>query len=126
QGDAVERDDAGLITRILTPNLNFGSQTARGVDLGLQYQRQTQWGTFTSLTQVAHLYEFFFPQFSNAFLPIPHSGTAPTFFKGNLAGVTTDPGTSNEGWYRWKGDTIFDWTWKGFDLNLTCHYIDGF
>jgi iron complex outermembrane receptor protein len=118
-GESVERDAGGFITRITIPNQNLGAQTARGVDLGLQYQRQTPWGTFTSLTQVTYLYEFYFSQFANAFPP-------GTYFHGNLAGVTTDPGASNEGWYRWKGDTRFDWTFKGFDLNLTCHYIDGF
>ena len=48
------------------------------------------------------------------------------YFNGNLAGVTTDPGMSNEGWYRWKGTENLDWTWKGFDLNLTARYTDGF
>jgi outer membrane receptor protein involved in Fe transport len=33
---------------------------------------------------------------------------------------------SNEGWYRWKGDSRLDWTWHGFDLVATAHYIDGF
>jgi iron complex outermembrane recepter protein len=122
--EAVERDAQGGITRITTQNQNLGAQTARGVDLGLQYQLQTSFGTFTSLTQATHLYEFFFPTFSGSF------GEAhpniPVYFNGNLAGVTTDPGASNEGWYRWKGDTRLDWTWKGIDLNAACHYIDGF
>ena len=118
-GESVERDAGGFITRITIPNQNLGAQTARGADFGLQYQRQTAWGTFTSTTQVAYLYEFFFSQFANAFPP-------GTYFHGNLAGVTTDPGASNEGWYRWKGDTRLDWTWKGVDLNVLCRYIDGF
>ncbi|HJT46036.1 MAG TPA: TonB-dependent receptor [Chthoniobacterales bacterium] len=113
----VERDQGGFITRIVVANENFGAQTARGVDLGLQYQRETQWGTFTSLTQATHLYEFFFPLYGQGF---------PGEFHGNLAGVTTDPGASNEGWYRWRGFTRLDWTWKGIDLNTTCRYIDGF
>src|SRR5207249_760876 len=118
-GESVERDAGGLITRVITVNLNRGAQTARGVDFGLLYQKQTPWGTFTSLTQVTYLYEFLFPQFAEAFVP-------GTYFHGNLAGITTDPGASNEGWYRWKGDTRLDWTWKGFDLNLTCRYTAGF
>ena len=126
-GEAVERDAGGFITRILTVNQNLGAQTARGVDFGLAYQRQTDWGTFTSTTQVAYLYEFLFPQFSNAFAKVTTPiGKFPPYFNGNLAGVTTDPGLSNEGWYRWKGDTRLDWTWKGFDINTTCRYTDGF
>jgi outer membrane receptor protein involved in Fe transport len=113
----VERDAGGFITRILIANQNFGSQEARGYDFGLQYQRPTPWGTFTSLTQVTYLDEFLFPQFIFAeFGPRP----------GNLAGRTTDPGASNEGWYKWKGTTSLDWTWKGFDLVAIARYTDGF
>ena len=115
----VERDAGGFITRIISANTNVSSQTARGVDFGLAYERQTPWGTFISTTQATHLYEFFFPQFSSAF---PRG----TGFTGNLAGTTTDPGASNEGWYRWRGDERFEWLWKGFDFNTTVHYIDGF
>lgn len=109
-GEVVERDAGGFITRILIPNQNVASQTARGVDFGLQYQRQTPWGTFTSTTQTTYLYEFLFPQFA----------------EGNLAGDTTNEGLSDEGFYRWKGDSRLGWLWKGFDVNVTVHYIDGF
>ncbi len=109
-GEAVERDQGNLITRIIIPDQNLGSQTAKGVDFGLQYQRETPWGTFTSLTQVTYLYEFFFPQFES----------------GNLAGRTSNPGASDEGYYKWKGDTRLDWQWKGFDILTTVRYTDGF
>lgn len=106
----VERDSGGFITRIIVSNENFSRQTARGVDLGLQYQRETPWGTFTSLAQATYLYQFFFPQYA----------------KNDLAGRTTDEGSSNEGWYRWRGFERLDWTWKGVDFNVTCRYTDGF
>jgi iron complex outermembrane recepter protein len=113
----VERDNGGFITRIIVANQNFGSQEARGFDFGLNYQRETPWGTFTSLTQVTYLDEFLFPQFIFAeFGPNP----------GNLAGRTTDPGLSNEGWYKWKGNSSLEWTWKGFDLVTIVRFIDGF
>jgi outer membrane receptor protein involved in Fe transport len=113
----VERDAGGFITRILLANQNFGSQEARGYDFGVQYQRPTPWGTFTSLTQVTYLDEFLFPQFIFA-----EFGPGP----GNLAGRTTDPGASNEGWYKWKGTSSLEWTWKGFDLVTIARYTDGF
>jgi iron complex outermembrane recepter protein len=113
----VERDAGGFITRIIVANQNLGSQEARGFDFGLQYQRPTPWGTFTSLTQVTYLDEFLFPQFIFA-----EFGPGP----GNLAGRTTDPGLSNEGWYKWKGNTSLEWTWKGFDLVTIARYTDGF
>src|SRR5438876_339592 len=113
----VERDAGGFITRITLANQNLGSQEARGFDFGLYYQRPTQWGTFTSQTQVTYLDEFLFPQFIFAeFGPRP----------GNLAGRTTDPGASNEGWYKWKGNSSLEWTWKGFDLVTIVRLIDGF
>ncbi|PYL77573.1 MAG: hypothetical protein DMF26_03655 [Verrucomicrobia bacterium] len=113
----VERDAGGFITRITIANQNLGSQEARGFDFGLYYQRPTQWGTFTSQTQVTYLDEFLFPQFIFA-----EFGTSP----GNLAGRTTDPGASNEGWYKWKGNSSLEWTWKGFDLVGIVRFTDGF
>ena len=109
-GEVVERDAGGFITRIIIPDQNLGSQEAKGVDLGLQYQRETPWGTFTSLTQATYLYQFFF------------AGLAP----GNLAGRTTNEGASDEGYYRWKGDSRLDWAWNHFDINTTVRYTDGF
>ncbi|HEY5444090.1 MAG TPA: TonB-dependent receptor, partial [Pyrinomonadaceae bacterium] len=113
----VERDAGGFITRITLANENLGSQKARGFDFGLYYQRPTQWGTFTSQTQVTYLDEFLFPQFIFAEF-------GPT--AGNLAGRTTDPGLSNEGWYKWKGQSSLEWNWKGFDLVTIVRFIDGF
>jgi iron complex outermembrane recepter protein len=117
-GEAVERDpNSGRITRILLSNQNLGSQEARGYDFTLQYQRQTPYGAFTWLTQATYLDEFLFPQFiQGEFGPNP----------GNLAGRTTDTGSSNEGWYKWKGTTQLDWNWNHFDAIATARYIDGF
>jgi iron complex outermembrane recepter protein len=116
-GEKVERDVGGNITRILIRNQNIGNQEARGLDFGLYYQRPTPWGTFTSQTQVTYLDEFIFQGFIfREFGPD----------NGNLAGRTTDPGMSNEGWYKWKGTSSLEWTWKGFDLYTIVRYTDGF
>lgn len=116
-GEAVERDPGGFITRILLSNQNLGSQESRGFDFGLQYQLPTRYGTFTSVNQATYLDEFLFPQFIFAeFGPRP----------GNLAGRTTDPGASNEGWYKWKGVSRLDWNWNHFDIIGTARYTDGF
>src|SRR5438874_5264795 len=116
-GEAVERDIGGNITRILIRNQNIGNQEARGFDFGLYYQRPTPWGTFTSQTQATYLDEFIFQGFI-----LREFGAT----NGNLAGRTTDPGASNEGWYKWKGTERLDWTWRGFDLFTIVHYTDGF
>jgi len=116
-GEAVERDIGGNITRILIRNQNIGNQESRGFDFGLNYQRPTPWGTFTWQTQATYLDEFIFQGFI-------FREFGPT--NGNLAGRTTDPGTSNEGWYKWKGTSSLEWQWKGFDLFTIVRYIDGF
>ncbi|MGI8432723.1 MAG: TonB-dependent receptor plug domain-containing protein [Chthoniobacterales bacterium] len=117
-GESVERDAGGGITRIVTQNRNLGSQSANGVDFTLLYQKETAWGTFTSITQATWLYNFQFPQGETAL--------GLGLGSGNLVGFTTNPGASNEGYYEWKADTSLDWGWKGFDVVGTVHYIDGF
>ncbi|PYI90088.1 MAG: hypothetical protein DMF03_05700, partial [Verrucomicrobia bacterium] len=116
-GERVERDIGGNITRITIRNQNIGDQEARGFDFTVQYQRPTQWGTFTSLTQATYLDEFLFRGFI-------FREFGPT--DGNLAGRTTDPGTSNEGWYKWKGSSSLDWNWNHIDIVGTVRYWDGF
>jgi iron complex outermembrane receptor protein len=113
-GERVERLSDGTITRIVVSNRNEASQKANGVDFGIQYQYQTaSFGTFTSLTQVTYLNSFEVQRVAGD--PIEQ-----------LAGVTTDPGASQEGYYRWRGNTRLDWAWKGFDLIATARLISGF
>ncbi len=113
-GEAVERLPDGTITRIIVSNRNEASQKANGIDLGIQYQYQTEsWGTFTSLTQVTYLNSF----------EVQRVAGGPTE---QLAGVTTDPGQSQEGYYRWRGNTRLDWAFKGWDLIGTARLISGF
>jgi len=110
-GEVVERDpNSNQITRVIIPNENLGSQQARGFDFGLQYQKETRYGLFTWINQATYLDQFLFPQFK----------------EGNLAGRTTDEAASNEGYYKWRGDSSFDWAWNSFDVITTAHYIDGF
>jgi iron complex outermembrane recepter protein len=117
-GEVVERDIGGGITRIVAPNLNLGFQEANGVDFTLLYQRPLPLGTVTWLSEISWLYHFEFPKGETAF--------GLGIGEGNLAGFTTDPGLSNEGWYRWRGTTRIDWAWKGFDAGATVRYISGF
>jgi iron complex outermembrane recepter protein len=112
-GEAVERLPDGTITRIIVSNRNEAAQKANGVDLGIQYQLPTSFGTFTSLTQVTYLNSF----------EVQRVAGGPTE---QLAGVTTDPGASQEGYYRWRGNTSLDWAWKGFDVIGTVRLISGF
>jgi iron complex outermembrane receptor protein len=102
----------GGVSFVRTAFQNGGRQNGRGADLGMQYQIQTQFGTFTLLSQWAYLDQF-------VVQPTPDS------FGRNVIAQFTD-GTSTEGYYRWKGITRVDWTWHHFDLNLTWHYIGGF
>jgi outer membrane receptor protein involved in Fe transport len=112
-GERVERLPDGTITRIVVSNRNEASQKANGVDFGIQYQLPTSFGTFTSITQATYL---------NSFEVQRVAGGRTE----QLAGVTTDPGASQEGYYRWRGNSRLDWAWKGFDIIGTVRYNDGF
>jgi iron complex outermembrane receptor protein len=112
-GEVVERLPDGTITRIIVSNRNEASQKANGVDFGIQYQLPTSFGTFTSTTQVTYLNSFEVQRVAGGVTE-------------QLAGVTTDPGQSQEGYYRWRGNTSLDWAWKGFDLIGTVRLISGF
>lgn len=112
--EKVNRGANGEIASIELAYENSGSQKARGADFGLQYQIQTRFGTFTSLTQATYLDSFQF-----AFLPslaeVELRGRAP------LVGAGSD-----EAYLKWKGNSRLDWAWHGFDLGVTAHYLDGF
>jgi len=119
-GEAVYLDpSATSISEVVSPFINGGRQSARGVDLGLEYQLKTRFGTFTSLTRATYLDQFIFQ------------------FKGDrawqVAGRTngdwwggSDFGIGGDAWYKWKGLSTLDWTWHNFDLNATVHMLDGF
>lgn len=112
-GEKVERLPDGTITRIIVSNRNEASQKANGIDFGMQYQYPSSFGTFTSITQLTYLNSF----------EIQRVEGGPTE---QLAGVTTDPGQSQEGYYRWRGNTSLDWSYKGFDLLGRVRLISGF
>ncbi|MFZ1219776.1 MAG: TonB-dependent receptor plug domain-containing protein [Chthoniobacterales bacterium] len=112
-GESVERLPDGTITRIIVSNRNEASQKANGIDFGMQYQYPTTFGTITSTTQLTYLNSFEVQRVEGGVTE-------------QLAGVTTDPGQSQEGYYRWRGNTRLDWNYKGFDLIGTVRLISGF
>ena len=122
-GEKVERDIGGGITRIITQNRNLGAQVAQGIDFTLLYQRPLPVGAVTLLTEWTWLYNFEF-QGGETFFGFRALDMTPE--DGNLVGLTTDPGLSNEGWYEWRGQTRVAWDWKGFDLAATVRYYSGF
>ena len=44
----------------------------------------------------------------------------------NYAADPNSPGGSDEGYLKWKANSQIDWIWKGLDLGMTVHYLDGF
>jgi iron complex outermembrane recepter protein len=114
-GEVVERNADGNISRITLVNQNSGYEEARGVDFGLQYQIQTPYGTFTSLTQASYLDRY-------AQQLVVGGVTV------NLRGDVQGPGGAQpeDAYLKWKGDSRLDWAWNGFDLNTTVRYTDGF
>jgi len=92
---------------------NVGFEKARGFDIGFQYVRETTFGTFTWITQATFLDEFLFQE--TEFDPVM-----------NLIRRPDDEFASNEGYYQWKGDSRFEWAYKGFSLVGAVRYYDGF
>ena len=114
-GEAVNRDEDGNITSLENSFQNAGSQKARGIDFGLSYQLETQFGTVTWLTQATWLDSFLFAELPGAPVMELRSGIRP--------GPNSVPA---EGYLKWRANSQIDWAWKGFDLALTAHYLDGF
>ena len=110
--EEVNRDANGNLTSISLAYLNGGSQKARGIDFGLQYQLPTSVGTFTSQTQATYLDSF-------QFAPLPGEPEQ------ELAGGELFFGAA-EGYLKWRANSTIDWAWRGLDLSTTVHYLDGF
>ena len=112
-GEAVIRDADGEIILLENAFQNAGSQKARGVDFGLSYQVETRFGTLTWLTQATYLDSFQFAQL-------------PGEPEVNCAVGLRPLALSDEAYLKWRANSQIDWAWKGFDLTLTAHYLDGF
>jgi len=102
------------ITSIHSAFQNAGAQKARGVDFGLSYQLETQFGTLTWLTQATYLDSFLFAALPGEPVVELRSAVRPGSF------------SDDEGYLKWRANSEMDWAWKGFDLGLTAHYLDGF
>jgi len=112
-GEDVQLDPAsGGVNFVRTAFQNAGRENGRGADLGGQYQIQTQYGTFTALSQWAYLDQFVFQP------------TIDTKGRNQIARVSDSLG--GDGWYRWRGVSRLDWAWHNWDLNATWHYVGGF
>ena len=111
----------GTFSGVNAPYLNGGRTRTNGVDLGLQHQIETGFGTFSLLTRWTYLNEMVinFP-FSR---PRQVAGSSSSeWFVGSFFGDVTNP----KAWLKWKGDTTVDWSWHNLDLNVTVHTLDGY
>ena len=111
--ERVNRDANEEIVSIELAFQNAGSQKARGVDFGIQYQIETRFGIFTWLTQATYLDSFQFAEVPGDTEVELRSGVPPGFL-------------SDEGYLKWRANSRLDWAWHGFDVSTTVHYLDGF
>jgi iron complex outermembrane recepter protein len=112
-GEAVFLDPSGTsVNAIFDRFQNAGRQNARGIDLGLQYQYQSPFGTFTSYTQATYLDSFILQ-------------TTPQGKGREVSGYTVG-GIGGDGYLKWRGVSRLDWAWNGFDVIGTLHYLDGY
>jgi iron complex outermembrane recepter protein len=118
---AVLFDSLGNYGGVASPYQNGGRTRTNGVDLALQYQVDTGIGTFSLLSRWSYLNEMVinFP----GERPRQVAGSSSSeWFIGSYFG---DP-VNTQGWLKWKGDTLLDWTWHNWDLNWTVHFVDGY
>jgi iron complex outermembrane receptor protein len=111
----------GSYAGVVSPYQNGGRTRTNGVDLGLQYQVETGIGTFSLLSRWSYLNEMVvnFP----GERPRQVAGSSSSeWFVGSFFGDVLNP----QGWLKWKGDTLLDWTWHNWDLNWTVHFVDGY
>jgi iron complex outermembrane receptor protein len=115
-------DPEGNFAGVSAPFQSGGRENARGVDLGLQYQLETSFGTWTWLTRATYLdsFKYQFPGSSTVREVAGRANNGP--FEGSFFGDVT----SGDAWVKWKGVTNLDWTWHNIDLNGTVHLFDGF
>jgi outer membrane receptor protein involved in Fe transport len=128
-GEFVERDLAGNISRIGFTFQNAGQVRARGIDVGIQYQYQSPFGTFTSLTQATYLDSFrlqltSFETVPSA-APTPEVGGTPV---GQITGLGTGfmASTADDAYLKWKGRSSLEWKWNNFDILASVNYLSGF
>ncbi len=110
------------VTFLKTTYANAGRENARGVDLGLLFQIQTGFGTFSSTTQASYLDSFIFQPTAQSRAREVSGRTNSDPFEGSFFGQTT----GGDGWVKWKGISRLDWAWNNWDLNWTVHYWSGF
>ncbi len=111
----------GSYTGVVSPYQNGGRTRTNGVDLALQYQIDTGIGTFSLLSRWTYLNEMVV-NFPGERPRQVAGGSSSEWFVGSYFGDPTNP----QGWLKWKGDTLLDWTWQHWDLNWTVHYVDGY
>src|SRR5215469_15894532 len=120
-GPAALFDPLGTFSGVSAPFNSGGRQLANGVDLGLQYQIETGFGTWTWLTRVTYLNRFIY-QFPGSVAREVQGRANNGPFEGSFFRDVT----SGDAWVRWKGITNLDWTWHNIDFNTTVHLFDGF
>jgi len=114
-------DPTGAAAGVSTPYTNGGRVRANGVDLGLQYQMETAYGTFSLLSRWSYLNEFVVNYPGQRPRQVAGSSSSEWYI-GSFFGDATNP----QAWLKWRGDTTIDWTWHNWDMNWTWHFLDGY
>jgi outer membrane receptor protein involved in Fe transport len=114
-------DQQGNIAGVSSPYTNGGRVRANGADLGLQYNIDTSYGTFSLLSRWTYLNEFVINYPGNRPYQVAGSSSSE-WYVGSFFGDATNP----QAWLKWRGDTTLDWTWHNWDVNWTWHFLDGY
>jgi outer membrane receptor protein involved in Fe transport len=104
-GEQVIRNPDGSINVVIRADQNAGFEKSRGADFGLQYVRETPWGTFTWVTQATFLDEFLRQQ--TPLDPVEH------LTRGPATDASDEATTSGEATPAWNGPGRGSASWEG-------------
>ncbi len=108
----VQRDEDGNLLLVQANNLNVGNRDLRGMDLALNYQRDSVWGKFTLSGSAAFIdrYEASLDQGSE---------------RVDLAGTFRDPASEGLGGIpEWKAQLGVHWSHRRWQGNYQLHFVD--
>lgn len=107
--DDITRFSNGDVDNIITPRENIGGETAAGVDLGMNYSTNTDWGLFDGRFLVTYLDE-------------RESEVSGTFV--DAAGRFERRNGLPRGVYpEWKGNFNVDWSYGNFGASVNIDYL---
>jgi len=111
-GETVLVDSSGNVNEVVSVYHNAGDTIAEGMDIAASYVRMTDWGKFDVAGMMGYLHSF--KQASFPGQPLKE-----------LVDTSVD-GAGQDAYLRRKAIATASWSHRGYAVDLTGHFIDGF